>query len=96
MSEEFIEQQGHQVEEKVSLIKRMWPEEIPDVEVNVEGRPEDNIIGYQISFVVNGDRYGRELAEDVDDPIQITDFDTILTTYIDQFRNSYEELKQNA
>lgn len=96
MTDEFIEQEGHQVQEKVSLIERMWPDDIPDVDVNVEGRPDDGLIGYQLSFVVNGDTYGAELAEDVDDPIELTNFDTIVSSYIDRFRNTYEELKANG
>lgn len=89
---EYILEEGHRVNEKKSLIERMWPSNLPEVNVDVVGYPDEDLIGYQISYKVDGNLYGREIPEDINDQMDPEEFQVIVETIIDKFEQKYNKL----
>lgn len=89
---EYILEEGYRVNEKKSLIERMWPSNLPEVNVDVVGYPDEDLIGYQVSYEINGDLYGREIPEDINDQMDPEEFQVIVETIIDKFEQKYNKL----
>lgn len=95
MTDVFVQSNGYLVDEKISLIERKWPDDIPDVDVEVVGYPDDEVISYQVSFLVDGDEYGTPISEEVDDQMEPEEFEVVVDHFVGLFRNKYHEITED-